>query len=256
MRRLMTGYAGAFNIRHWRAGHLFQNRYKSIVCENSPYLLELVRYIHLNPLRAGLVSSLDELQQYPWTGHSVLMGVAERPWQETMEVLSCFSKDIATARKNYETFLAEAKDVKSRRDLMVGGVGRRATGESPGEHDRTELSDERVLGSGGFVEEVLKRSQDKALARAMAWGGIPSLECLTKRVAEKAGVETNDLLAKGRTAIVSRAKAVLIYAGTEYLGKSIEEMAEVTEMSGQAAGKARMRGEGLLTEEEMRELVG
>ena len=53
MRSLLTGYAGAFNRRHHRAGHLFQNRYKSIVVEEEPYLLELTRYIHLNPLRAG-----------------------------------------------------------------------------------------------------------------------------------------------------------------------------------------------------------
>ncbi|MCK8602287.1 transposase, partial [Desulfoferrobacter suflitae] len=58
MRRLMTGYAVSFNKRHRRAGHLFQNRYKSIVCEEDPYLLELLRYIHLNPLRARLVGSL------------------------------------------------------------------------------------------------------------------------------------------------------------------------------------------------------
>jgi REP element-mobilizing transposase RayT len=53
MRRLLTGYAMSFNRRHTRSGHLFQNRYKSIVCEEEPYLLELVRYIHLNPLTAG-----------------------------------------------------------------------------------------------------------------------------------------------------------------------------------------------------------
>src|SRR3990172_7539602 len=58
MRSLLTGYAGAFNRRHHRAGHLFQNRYKSIVVEEEPYFLELVRYLHLNPVRAGLVPNL------------------------------------------------------------------------------------------------------------------------------------------------------------------------------------------------------
>ena len=68
MRRIMTGYAVTFNRRHKRSGHLFQNRYKSIVCEEDPYLLELIRYIHLNPLRAGLVKDLGGLDEYPWTG--------------------------------------------------------------------------------------------------------------------------------------------------------------------------------------------
>ena len=68
MRRLMTGYAVTFNKRHKRSGHLFQNRYKSVICEEDPYLLELIRYIHLNPLRARLVEDLKELDKYPWTG--------------------------------------------------------------------------------------------------------------------------------------------------------------------------------------------
>ena len=65
MRRLLTGYAIYFNLRHKRAGHLFLNCYQSIVCEEDAYLLELVRDIHLNPLRAGLVPDLATLDSYP-----------------------------------------------------------------------------------------------------------------------------------------------------------------------------------------------
>jgi len=64
MSRLLTGYAGWFNKKHRRHGQLFQNRYKSILCQQNLYLKELVRYIHLNPLRAGLVENLKELDQY------------------------------------------------------------------------------------------------------------------------------------------------------------------------------------------------
>jgi len=73
MRSILTGYVINFNRRHKRYGHLFQNRYKSIVCEDDPYLLELTRYIHLNPLRAGVVRDMGALLGYPWSGHSVLM---------------------------------------------------------------------------------------------------------------------------------------------------------------------------------------
>ncbi|MBA7667730.1 hypothetical protein ES703_75827 [subsurface metagenome] len=79
MRRLMTGYAVTFNKRHKRSGHLFQNRYKSVVCEEDPYLMELIRYIHLNPLRAGLVKDLNELDRYSWTGHSTILGLRKNP---------------------------------------------------------------------------------------------------------------------------------------------------------------------------------
>ena len=74
MRRLLTGYAISYNRRHRRWGHLFQNRYKSIVCDEDAYFTELVRYIHLNPLRAKLVKSLAQLDRYRWSGHGVIMG--------------------------------------------------------------------------------------------------------------------------------------------------------------------------------------
>ena len=70
----MTGYAVSFNLRHRRSGHLFQNRYKSIVCQEDSYLTELVRYIHLNLIRAGIAKGLGELNRSPWSGHSALMG--------------------------------------------------------------------------------------------------------------------------------------------------------------------------------------
>jgi hypothetical protein len=61
MRSLLTGYAGAFNRRYRRSGHVFQNRYKSVVCDEEVYFLELVRYLHLNPLRARTVADLEGL---------------------------------------------------------------------------------------------------------------------------------------------------------------------------------------------------
>ncbi len=90
MRKLLTGYAVNYNRRHRRYGHLFQNRYKSILCEEDPYLLELTRYIHLNPLRGRGVKGLKELRVYPWTGHSVIMGKQRRMWQDVGTVLGYF----------------------------------------------------------------------------------------------------------------------------------------------------------------------
>ena len=74
MRRLLTGYAVSFNFRYRRRGHLFQNRYKSILCQEDFYLLELVRYIHLNPVRGDIVRDLEALKKYPNSGHAVIMG--------------------------------------------------------------------------------------------------------------------------------------------------------------------------------------
>ena len=92
MRRLMTGHAVTYNLRHRRKGHLFQNRYKSIVVEEETYFLELVRYIHLNPVRAGIVKNVEELANYPYSGHSVIMGKREYSAQDVDTVLARFSE--------------------------------------------------------------------------------------------------------------------------------------------------------------------
>ena len=132
MRRLLTGYAVSFNRRHQRSGHLFQNRYTSIVCEEEPYLLELLRYIHLNPLRAGMVKTLDELDRSPWSGHAVLMGNRSFPGQETDSVLERFGNKPATARRNYRQFVSDGMKDGQRRDLLGGGL-KRSRGERPQE---------------------------------------------------------------------------------------------------------------------------
>jgi REP element-mobilizing transposase RayT len=105
MRRLLTGYAVRYNRRHGRNGHLFQNRYKSIICEEDTYLLELVRYIHLNPLRASVVKSVGELDGYPWSGHKVLMGRVKTDWQERGYVLRQFHKGEGKAIRAYRRFM-------------------------------------------------------------------------------------------------------------------------------------------------------
>jgi hypothetical protein len=91
MRRLMTGHAGSFNRRLRRHGHLFQNRYKSILCQEDAYMAELVRYIHLNPVRERVVPDMEALDRYPYAGHSVLMGHVKRDWQNSQAVLLGYS---------------------------------------------------------------------------------------------------------------------------------------------------------------------
>ena len=121
MKQVLTGYVVNFNRRHKRYGHLFQNRYKSILCDEEPYLLELTRYIHLNPLRGGLVQRLSDLRGYPWTGHAALLGVVDRAWQETATVLATFGPNRKSARQRYEEFIREGI-AQGRRPELVGGA--------------------------------------------------------------------------------------------------------------------------------------
>jgi len=165
MRRLLAGYAAAYNRRHKRFGHLFQNRYKSILCQEDAYLLELVRYIHLNPLRAKVVPDLKALDRYPYCGNSALMGKVKCDWQNTDKVLSLFSERSGTARRAYRLFVNKGIDQGKRTDLTGGGLVRSMGGWAAVKALRAskvfEKGDERILGNGDFVESVLKSSKER-----------------------------------------------------------------------------------------------
>jgi REP element-mobilizing transposase RayT len=107
MRRVLTGYAVTYNIRHRRHGHLFQNRYKSIVCDGDSYFMELVRYIHPNPLRVNLVKDFNELERYPFCEHGVVTGRHKAAWQDREYVLGWFGRREWEARKAYRQFVKE-----------------------------------------------------------------------------------------------------------------------------------------------------
>jgi REP element-mobilizing transposase RayT len=101
MRRFLTGYADSYNLRHRRQGHLFQNRYRSIVCDGDRYFAELVSHIHLNPLRVKLVADLKELEKYAYCGHGVILGTIRNEWQDRDSVLSRFGSQEGDAKAAY-----------------------------------------------------------------------------------------------------------------------------------------------------------
>ena len=165
MRRLLTGYAVSFNRRHKRHGHLFQNRYKSIICQEDAYLRELVRYIHLNALRAGMVSDVGQLKGYPYCGHSALMGRKKRPWQDVEYVLGYFGKTVREARKAYGKYIEQGVEQGRRKELTGGGLIRSLGGWSEAKRLRGRgkdhvMSDERILGDSGFVESVISQANE------------------------------------------------------------------------------------------------
>jgi putative transposase len=128
MNRLLTGYAGWFNNKYRRHGQLFQNRYKSFLCQEDLYLKELVRYIHLNPLRAGIVTDMNKLDVHPWCGHSVIMNKAAHPWQNVDYVHGLFSDQKQVVRKRYRAFVEKGIAEGKRSDLTGGGLLRSVGG--------------------------------------------------------------------------------------------------------------------------------
>ena len=140
-------------------GHLFQNRFKFILCQEDSYLLELVRYIHLNPIRAGLVGDLNELGRYAYSGHSVLLRKMKKPWQDTKGVMGMFGAKLVHARRLYRSFVERGIAQGRREDLSGGSLLRSAGGwegvKALREEKRYQRSDERILGDGDFVERIL-----------------------------------------------------------------------------------------------------
>ena len=166
MRRLLTGYAIYFNRRYRRHGQLFQNRYKSIICQEDIYFRELVRYIHLNPLRAKIVSDIKELNKYPYSGHSVLIGRKKHEWQDTKYVFSYFGKKVSESRKGYLSYVKKGIDQGRRPELTGGGLVRSLGGWSMIKKLRLKgqdriKGDERILGDGEFVTALLSEAKFK-----------------------------------------------------------------------------------------------
>ena len=207
MRRLMTGHAVRYNLRHARSGHLFQNRYKSIVVEEEPHFLDLVRYVALNPVRARLVHSPEELDRYRWSGHAVLVGTRRESWQDVDEVLARLGRKRREAVARYREFVIAGWNQGRREDLSGGGLIRSAGGAenvARRRPEKRESADERILGSGEFVEEIWRAADHTGVARPQRpW------EEILNEIAGQSGIEASRILGRSRERRVSRAKRIL-----------------------------------------------
>jgi len=246
MHPLLTGYVGGFNRRYHRVGHLVQNRYKAILCEEDPYFLELLRYIHLNPVRAGIVKTLEDLKRYPWTGHSALMGAMPLRWQAVDDVLGRFGRALSAARASYERFVGDGWNQGHRPDLEGGGLVNSLGGLSGALQARAtgeyQAHDVRILGGGDFVESVLKASEKADEERsAMLRSGV-TVATVQRMAAQTIGVEASQLQHRDRRRPVAQARALFIYAATEFLGQRSQQLAERLQMSSGALSEARERG--------------
>ncbi|MBS3920893.1 MAG: transposase [Deltaproteobacteria bacterium] len=247
MKKLLTGYVVNFNLRHKRTGHLFQNRYKSIICEDDPYLLELTRYIHLNPLRAGMVSDLGELDYYRWAGHSAIMGRVKREWQDIDTVLSYFGRGRKAIGK-YEQFVREGISQGRRPELVGGGLTRSLGGWSQVLSLRRKgikvASDERILGKEEFIKRLMSEAEEREKETLRLSRRVPDMATLAERIVKGEGIEESELrsgmrkerVVKGRRMFCQLAVGKMGYPGAavaRFLGvttSSVNRLAATEEM--------------------------
>ncbi len=252
MRRLLTGYAVSYNRRHKRHGHLFQNRYKSILCQKDAYFLELVRYIHLNPLRSGLVADMNGLDQSLLCGHAVILGKRTNDWQDTKEVLRLFADSPPLARRRYRSFVEKGIEEGQRIDLTGGGLVRSSGGwlnvAEMRRNKTLQRFDERMLGDSAFVEEVLKSAQEQMdrSYRLKAQGF--DLDRLIRHVCTVMNTDRKELFAAGKERTGVHARDLLCYLAVRELGILQVEMASLLTLSPAAVTFAVKRGKRIARE--------
>ncbi len=229
MRRLLTWYAQYYNRRHHRTGHLFENRYKSVLCEEDNYLLALVRYIHLNPLRAKIVKTVEELDRYPWSGHRDIAGKSKKPWMDTDYVLSQFGSTRRKALHAYRNFMREEISHAESKELTGGGLIRSQGGWSQvlasRRRGQREEFDERILGGGDFVSKVLKEAEDRQLRQLRNRRAGRTIQMIIDEECRKAGIGPAELMGGSKRRKVSAARSVIAIRSRDQLGLSSAEIA-------------------------------
>lgn len=250
MKRLLTGYAVNYNRGHNRYGHLFQNRYKSILCQEDSYLLELVRYIHLNPLRAKLVSEYRSLAGYSYCGHGAIMGRRKIDWQDTEYILRLFGDREAIARRKYNQFVCNGVDQGRRPDLTGGGLLRTHGGwtgikrlKESGDYQK---GDERILGDGEFVKEVLAKAEERFKDKYRLKAEGYNMDKLLIRVAEITKLTPEQILDSVRDIKRTRARSILCFWATDKLGFTQSQLGLLLNLTPSAISHAARRGKILV----------
>ena len=256
MRRLLSGYAQSFNRRHRRHGHLFQNRYKSILCQEETYLLELVRYIHLNPLRARIVTDLRRLNTFPYCGHGVLLGKRKFGFQQTDAVLTRFAGTIKAARIRYREFVKKGISQGKRHELSGGGLVRSVGGWAAVKMLRKsklfQKSDERILGDGEFVESVLSRIHERyENAYRLKILGYDFAK-IVQRVATLLGMPVKEVKSAGKQRAVVQARSMVCYWAHTELGMSQTELAGEFGVSQPAVCAAVQKGQKIINKNQFK----
>ena len=242
MRRLLTGYAVSFNRRYRRHGQLFQNRYKSFLCEEELYLMELVRYIHLNPLRAKMVKDLKALKSYRWCGHSALMGKVEAKFQDTEFILKLFGQSLRQARRAYESYVSKGVKQGRRPDLVGGGLLRSVGGWAKlrgfSDIGVRIKGDERILGSSDFVERVLKQADEQLEEKYRLQANVTSLAAVVDKVAHCYKIEPEDLKSASKERLVTHARRALCFLAVRKLGYKCTDVCKTLEIKAVTVSKA------------------
>jgi REP element-mobilizing transposase RayT len=219
MKPLNMRYAQYHAKRYGRRGPLFGDRYKSIVTQDQNYVQELVRYVHLNPLRAGVCRSLRVLDSYRWTGHSVLMGRQPNLFQDTRAVLARFGSRAAGARQAYRDFLQDglSSDEETGCEQAVRSSNRG--------RERGRSAQRWVIGDPEFVAKVMSDAEARRLRVSRLEREGRDLAWLAAKVCRGVKISPHELAVRHRGGPISDARQEFCFVCTREYGVRATDVA-------------------------------
>jgi len=190
MQRVAGRYARRVQQRVPTTGHLFERRYRAVLVDADAHLLRLTRYIHLNPVRAGLVADPAD---YPWSGHRAYLGLADVPWLTTNFLLRVLGADVISARRAYSRLVALGSDP-----------------DDAAQFNRGMQWDTSVLAPDRYIEKARERSRTaRDGQRVAAADATTTLEALIAETAAELGLTAEALASRSRSRALGRARCVV-----------------------------------------------
>ena len=218
--------------------------------------MELIRYIHLNPLRAKLAKGYSGLSKYLYSGHSAVLGYHRNDWQDIDYVLGLFDKRVAVATRQYEKFVFGGVSAGRKPELVGGGLLRSQGGwtgvKALRDSGDYQEGDERILGDGNFVEQVLAQAREEKERRYRLRGEGFTFERVVKRVSELLDMDVDTVLDSTKRHRSVLARGILCFWATRELGITQTELASKLKMTQPAISKAVRRGEELAKQHQYR----
>lgn len=248
MQSLLAGYGQYFNGRYHRHGYVYGGRYKSVLCQEEKYFLVLLRYIHLNPLKARVVKGLRELRSYPWTGHKALMGKEKLVWQDTESVLDRFGRGLQAQRKEYLKYLRGNLGSDFGLQLAGGSLIRALVGrweETEVRKGRRLVGDERILGDERFIEKMLEKAEEDEDRRQRLKRTGWTLPRVVARAAKAMDLKPGDVRGPSKEPRRSRARALASKWAVEDLGLTTVTVSRYLRVTQPAVTGAVHRGRTL-----------
>ncbi len=221
MRSLETRYATYFNRKYRQTGHVFQGRFRGLLCDKQTYLLSLIRYIHLNPVRAELV---QKPQEWPWSSLSAYLGLSACAWLYKKEVMAMFGR---RPRQRLLEFLSQAPGLTREQIYPDEGLS--------------------ILGSQEFIAQVAKQGEPRRVRQRVYTGGKLSMQELSERVCRAAGLTVAQIRRKGKGAQrETEVRERLIHTATRVMFYRVAEVARYLGLTTSAITHANHRFESRL----------